>query len=631
MDDNKVTVDEPLISTDVDNLIRTIADKKKISLNDLRQECQVTKKNMDKWVAVLEEEGYISVEYGLGNTYIHWKGLGKDSGGYEVNNEYDSSETEESTSESHEEEPEKEEEKNEEFSSELPLEEEEVEEVDPAELLSEYVEKKRDGSSPAVHDIKSSILTRLDENEPPKEESQTEPESEEPEPEEAAKPQEPEELPEPSEEPEEPSEPEEADLSPAEVETDHDSPENEEESFTIEEPDTLRSSRGAVMSDVRDLMDSYMEEIKGEKARIEELKKEKENLYRERLSVLEGRMQADLVAFTERILEKQAQLIELKEHVLELPDKVDEVESLQKNMDELRKEGRSALERTREKSETYIQSIEQSKEELEGRIDELQSSMDDQSSKLDELERISTSLDERSEKLMTYLENARARVDKLNETMSTVMNDMRDIEETRNRAMHMKDEVRETVAAHGEELRSLETELEGISKIEQWIQEYVRDYETKIGEIEDYVSHSEDELAELKESAESLYLKKYLGELENMTGAYESELDSTLSKERDIDAEIDGSRKRITELAKESQEMIKQIRGDVSESKEFEDVFAKVKRKTAKVKSTVEEKKGERERLADESGKTRKSKSSGRPKAKAKVKAKRKKSRKKRK
>ena len=44
MDSEKITVDEPLISTDVDNLIRTIADRKKVPLHELRRICSIDKK-----------------------------------------------------------------------------------------------------------------------------------------------------------------------------------------------------------------------------------------------------------------------------------------------------------------------------------------------------------------------------------------------------------------------------------------------------------------------------------------------------------------------------------------------------------------------------------------------------------
>ncbi len=65
--------DEPLIITEVDRLITTISEHKRITLEDLQRICKIDKKSTDKWVRVLEDEGYVNIEYKLGATYIVWK------------------------------------------------------------------------------------------------------------------------------------------------------------------------------------------------------------------------------------------------------------------------------------------------------------------------------------------------------------------------------------------------------------------------------------------------------------------------------------------------------------------------------------------------------------------------------
>lgn len=77
MSSDKQKVDEPLISTDVDRLIRTVAEKEEIALVDLQQMCRIERKMLDKWITVLEEMGYVKVKYALGSTYILWNGLQK--------------------------------------------------------------------------------------------------------------------------------------------------------------------------------------------------------------------------------------------------------------------------------------------------------------------------------------------------------------------------------------------------------------------------------------------------------------------------------------------------------------------------------------------------------------------------
>ena len=446
-----------------------------------------------------------------------------------------------------EEEAEEKPEDNEEFVGELPLEEPSKYDIfkklkpgqDPEELLHQYIEKKRSKATSDTEDIKSNILTSLEEGDS---EPQP-PEKVEPEPEEEIEM-----------EPLEESEEAHADV----------------EDVAYEEPEVLKPTKREesvtrmMSADVRELMSAYLEEINKEKVKIASLKKEREDLYREKFTTLEGKMQADMVAFTEKILEKQERLSQIRESVLELPDKVDEVERLQEQMETLKKEGRAALERTREKSEGYISSIKESKEEIKGRIEGLNAEMGQQAEKITELEHASDSMHARSQNLNEVIETTKAKVDEINNAMSSLMDGLEAVEQIKAGVNDRKEEIKESVATHGEELGSLVEELEGIARLEQWVQEYVRDYQEKIEGIEEYVSRGESELMDLKEAAESLYMKKYLGELESMTEAYGNELDGAIRKEKKIEQKIVESRSRITGLAKESQEMVKKLQADVS-------------------------------------------------------------------
>ncbi len=83
---------------------------------------------------------------------------------------------------------------------------------------------------------------------------------------------------------------------------------------------------------------------------------------------------------------------------------------------------------------------------------------------------------------------------------------MESIENARTEVAQTVESIKSSVAERGSELESLQQELEGIERMEHWVQEYVRDYEGKIEDVEQYVSKSDDELGELKEASESLYL-----------------------------------------------------------------------------------------------------------------------------
>ncbi|MEW6722021.1 MAG: hypothetical protein AB1324_02070 [Candidatus Micrarchaeota archaeon] len=597
MSEDRMGADEPLISTDVDQMIRTLADRKRVPLNELRQLCKIDKKTMDKWIAVLEDEGYITVEYGLRGTNILWKEVEEPLTPAQPVTEA-TVEAEQVVEEPQEavfsevphpkplgrpgdvEEAPAGETPAEEFTAEVEVQEE----PEPEELLSQYLARKKGGNAERdVSSIKSSILTNLEEEKG----------------EETVAP--------PPEEPEEPEAPEISEEAEAEAGEER---EPEEVRAPVQPPkmkQTIRPTKPA--ADVRELMGSYMDEINREKAKVETLKKEKEDLYRDKLATMEGKLQADIVVLTEKVIEKESKIAELKERVLELPDKVDELSKLQEQLETLKKEGRDALARTRAKAEEFLVGVQESKEKVGQKVEKVEIVIGSQDSKVRELEKLNESLGTRSEKIKAALDSSKAQLEEVQSAISALSEDLGKVEEAREEVLSMTDEIRQTVAGHGDELKSLEDELEGISRVEKWVQEYIRDYEHKIGDLEQYVAKSEDEIAELREAAEGLYIKKYLGELEDITDSYESELDGAVAREREIEQKMSQSKARITELVRESQEMIRRLRTEVPEEateKDFGVLVAKVKARTARAKNVVVEKVQERAKLAEDSRKTRK-------------------------
>lgn len=609
MSHDKITVDEPLISTDVDSLIRTLAERRKVPLNELRQICRIDKKTFEKWIAVLEEEGYISIEYGLGGTFVHWKGADEEPETVSISPITPPSEPaapepelgDVDIAEKAEPEPEApveaapKEEQSEEFAVEMPL-----EDAEPEELLSQYLDRKKKKPSPTSESMKSSILSSLEEKKEAEDRH--------------------------SENTDEPILPF-ADEGDDVKNSEHDS---DEESERVSVPVVVKTDeddRGdddapkeepvvprATAADIRELMGTYVQEINREKTRIEDLKKEKDALYRDKFATLEGRMQADMVLLMEKILEKQSKLTELKERVLELPDKVDELSKLQEQMSVLKKEGREALQRTKGNATEYLAHIQEAKADVKEKVSEADAAIKEQNVRLKELEKTHAALDSRSSKIKASVESVKSQADQLNKAMEALNEDMQKLEQMKSDAQAATDAIKEIVAARGAELESLEQELEGVARVEHWVQEYIRDYEQKIDDVERYVSTSDEELAELKESAEALYMKKYLAELEKMSDSYDDELQDAVSRDQDIDAKMAESKSRITKLVTESQQMARKLRGDLKDSTDYASLMAKIKEKTAKAKTTFEEKRDERAKLVDDSRKTRKTKSSGKTK-----------------
>ena len=69
-----MALDDLLISTGVDQLIRLVKEKGKIELGAAAKELRQPLRTIEDWTHVLEEEGLVAVEYKLTKIYLVWKG-----------------------------------------------------------------------------------------------------------------------------------------------------------------------------------------------------------------------------------------------------------------------------------------------------------------------------------------------------------------------------------------------------------------------------------------------------------------------------------------------------------------------------------------------------------------------------
>ncbi len=597
MDDDKRDVikvgEEPLISTDVDKLIKIISEKKRTSIGELQSACGINRRALDKWIRVLEDEGYIRIEYGLTGTYVRWiaplggeasEEMARDDKA--VEEEYT---IQDATTDMYDAEDGVHAEKNpeEKTISETKLNEQPVEikeeskdsedeDYTPEELLHRYVIMKRREEN-KEEDIKSSILRNYNKED---EEDYTVISEEEIE-------------------------------TPAGIEEDVENNEAETEKKEeedkpigkIDDKSVSQPPKTIYDNEVRKLLNSYVNEINQEKAKLKALEKEKEELYRDKIISLEAKMESDMATLTQYILKHENKLLEMKERVLELPDKVEEIVRLQTEIKNLEVVGRKSLKETREKVEAFLAEMKRSENELRGRINETKAAIEREESKIEELYRIRDSVSARAEKILASFDGVKERIEELNKRME-------DLESELHKTISAKQDIERTAEALRQELEereqglnSLEEDLDGVIKLEGWAREYINDYENKIDEIDSFIRKSDEELAALREAAEASYLKRYIDELEGMASNYEEQITEAEGEEAEIETKIAETKKRLASLIKESQEMLRRLRAETAESPNYEELKKKIEERAAKAKKIVEEKARERERLLDESRK----------------------------
>lgn len=64
--------DDALISTEMDKIVKILSRKRRVGIDELAEEAGVDKRTLKKWVHILEEEGFVKLEYKLTRVYVVW-------------------------------------------------------------------------------------------------------------------------------------------------------------------------------------------------------------------------------------------------------------------------------------------------------------------------------------------------------------------------------------------------------------------------------------------------------------------------------------------------------------------------------------------------------------------------------
>jgi len=595
---DKITVNDALISTDVDKLIRTISERRRVSLNELEHTCSMDRRAIDKWVRVLEDEGYISVVYGLTGTSVIWLGA---TG--ELRHDDDINEALSGMTDKHSHE------KYDDVLSALDTKVSANEE--PETRLGEYMKKKQDAADAGAKDLKANILGSLDEGKKHEgrkgeEEGSAQPAEEDRKHEfdSAAK-----------ELVEERIEREEELLEKEEIAEPPSMQEAAAREIPEEESEEARKPPKMTGDSVkaREVLNAYMNQINKEKAELGRLKAEKDRLYRERYLALESKVEADLASVTERILEKEGRVLELKERVLELPDKVEEVEKTHRAIKKLESDGREVLRRTRTDVDEFLSGVAGSREAMRKQLEEGRTKIDSEKSRLTQLKDLTGTVEAKLDIVRESMGATETQIAELNETMKSLLTDLEEATEMKVEISDMVGQVSDSIVKKETELDELGKQMAEIEQVEQWVREYITDYERKVDEITAYVRASDDELVSLRASAESAYLQKYIRELDGMTSMYDAAMDEASGEERDIDEKMEDAKRRMNSLVRDSKEMIQKLRADSAGIPDFETVRQTVEEKSGRVVQILKEKEAERGKLLDDFQKAKR----GRPPADA--------------
>ncbi len=358
-------------------------------------------------------------------------------------------------------------------------------------------------------------------------------------------------------------------------------------------------------SGLRERLDDYLKLIKEGQRELRDLEAEKGRIYEEGYRPLEAEFESNLENIEYAILEKEKKILEAKERVAELPEKLEAVEKLQEGLSGVEKNARDTLQKTKEQLDERWAMLEETSEELREQLEQGEEEAMKERTRVFEMKGLLQSISQNEESVRTALEENKKRIEEVQESVSSLEESLADLVDARALLAERVDTAQGSLERRVQALEELREQLESIKNVEGWFKEYSEDYERKITDLEDYVANAQDELAHLMEAAELEYVRKYLDQLSTTEEKYKDRLRELELEGMSVDEKISEVRSRIRELLKESGELMEKSRKRSETSGKFPEKASEARIHSRQKLAMLEEKATEGESLSEEIKKIR--------------------------
>lgn len=371
---------------------------------------------------------------------------------------------------------------------------------------------------------------------------------------------------------------------------------------------------------LREQLDEYLKLIKEGKEELKQLESEKESVHREGFLSLEKEFEASLDNLEYALLEKEKRILEAKERMSTLPEKVEEIEQMQDALKKFDQEAGSVLSRTKNSLDEDWGNLQEVSGELSEELSKGEEEVMRDRSRIMQLRDMLHSMEHAESQLRETLESGRNAIEEMEEKVRTVEESLEDIVDSRAIVSERIEHIHSTLERRMKSIENLRDELEKVEKVEQWFREYSDDYQGKMDELQEYVQQSEEELERIRKAAELEYVNKYLQELDVAEDKYRDNLGALEMEEASIDEQISDVRGRIKQLMRESSEIMSKYRHMTDEGGDFQEMVATARERNRQQRTSVDEKASQRRTIVSESKKAAKHSRKPKPKKPAKPK-----------
>ncbi len=345
---------------------------------------------------------------------------------------------------------------------------------------------------------------------------------------------------------------------------------------------------------LRERLEDYLQLIREGKGELRSLESEKEKIHREGFLSLEKDFEANLDSLEYALLEKEKRILEAKERFSSLPEKIGSLHDIHESISGFDTDARELLSKTKKDLDSSWGRLQEVSDELSEEISKGEDEALHDRGRMMQLRDMLASISHAEAQLKETLATSKGMLEEMEDKVRTVEESLEELADSRTVLNERIERIHSGLEDKMRGLDELRTEMEKIGKVESWFREYSEDYESKMDELQSYVAESEEELAHIKKAAELEYVKRYLNELDNSEEKYRENLGALEMEEASMDEKISEVRARIKQLMRESSELMSKYRQMTQEGAEFEEMVATAKSKSRTQRGILEEKASQR-------------------------------------
>lgn len=315
------------------------------------------------------------------------------------------------------------------------------------------------------------------------------------------------------------------------------------------------AAQGELLSGLPAELSEKLAQVRAQADEIARLKLEKERLLREAYLPLQTKLEAEIGAISERLLDKESQILQLQQRAAEIPAKASAIEKEYLKLNQLQSGARAAFDETANFIEQEGERLRQMHESIGGQVDALRAQMEEESAKIRNMGEQKAALLGLEKETKETLSSARRRMLEQANSLGALEDSLRSISSLQRKISAQADDAQEKLASQAETLETLQNKLSSLAKAESFVDSHFELYKRQMQEFDAYVSQSTEEYGRLRESIEANFTRLYLGKLRNVAEKYQYELEHISGNERELDMALAAARARLSGMIKEGMKL----------------------------------------------------------------------------